>query len=167
MAGPEMKQVPDCGQPERRSATAAAGGTRIQDQNLQELGRHRSMLQPPALIRKLAARTSLSATELAILEEYLAEPRTIARNRDIITVTQEQIGEILGLTGVHISRTLRRLRHEGLVAIEGHRVEINYFAALSALGDFESTYLRHFCMSDALLAAPAASATLIHPPGAS
>jgi DNA-binding transcriptional regulator LsrR (DeoR family) len=67
----------------------------------------------------LAARTSLSAAELAILEEYLAEPRTIARNRDIITVTQEQIGEILRLTGVHISRTLRRLRHEGLVAIEG------------------------------------------------
>ena len=67
-------------------------------------------------------------------------------------LTQEQIG-VLGLTGVHISRTLRQLRDEGLVVIEGHQVEIKNFDALSALGDFERSHLKHFRMSEALLAA--------------
>jgi CRP-like cAMP-binding protein len=66
-------------------------------------------------------------------------------------LTQEQIGEILGLTGVHISRTLRQLRDEGLIDMQGHRVEIKNFEALSALADFERTYSRHFRMSEALL----------------
>jgi len=70
-------------------------------------------------------------------------------------LTQEQIGEILGLTGVHISRTLRQLRDEGLVEIEGHRVEIKDFDALSALGNFERAHLSHFRMSEALLTAEA------------
>ena len=42
-------------------------------------------LNPPALIRKLAARTPLSVAELAPLEEFLGERRTVARKRDIIT----------------------------------------------------------------------------------
>lgn len=72
-----------------------------------------------------------------------------------IPLTQEQIGEMLGLTGVHVSRTLRRLRDEGLVVIEGHRVKIKNFDALSALGDFDRAHLRHFQMSEALLPAQA------------
>lgn len=271
-----------------RSAAAVGHRNRTQDEDPDQPGVIRSELHPPALIRKLAARTSLSASELVTLEEFHSAPRTIARNRDIITegykyralftlvdgiairysalrngrrhilnvvlpgdfigfpacffdsslysvmaltdaavaaisfeqlhelfsrhprlgaaiswlfsceaamyaerlisigqrsavervahfllelltrlqviglgdecafqmpLTQEHIGEILGLTGVHISRTLRQLRNEGLVIMEDHRVEIKNFEALSALGDFEHAHLRHFRMSDALLAA--------------
>ena len=45
-----------------------------------------------------------------------------------------------------------KLRDEGLVVIEGQRVEIKNFDALSALDDFERAHLRHFRMSEALLA---------------
>jgi CRP-like cAMP-binding protein len=92
------------------------------------------------------------------LLELLARLRVIGlgdEHRFHMPLTQEQMGEMLGLTGVHISRTLRRLRDDGLVAVEGHRVEITNFEALSALGDFDGSHSRHFRMSDALLAAPA------------
>ena len=271
---------------ERRSTTSVMDRSRTQHVSLHSTGVAGSELNPPALIRKLAARTPLSVAELAPLEEFLGELRTVARKRDIITeghkysalftlvdgtairygalhsgrrhiinvvlpgdligfpasffdsalysvtaltdvavaaisferlyelfskyprigaaifwlfsceaamyaerligigqrsapervahfllellmrlriiglgdergfrmpLTQEQIGEIVGLTGVHISRTLRQLRDEGLVVIEGQRVEIKNFDALSALGDFERAHLRHFQMSEALL----------------
>jgi CRP-like cAMP-binding protein len=65
-------------------------------------------------------------------------------------LTQEQIGDILGLTGVHISRTLRQLRDDGLVIVEGQVVTIRDLNAISALADFERTYLSHLRMSEAL-----------------
>jgi CRP-like cAMP-binding protein len=65
-------------------------------------------------------------------------------------LTQEQIGDILGLTGVHVSRTFRQLRDDGLVSIGGQVLTIKDFNAISALADFERTYLSHFRMSDAL-----------------
>lgn len=39
-------------------------------------------------------------------------------------LTQEQLGDTLGLTAVHINRTLRRLRDEGLVTIAKGRFEM-------------------------------------------
>jgi CRP-like cAMP-binding protein len=66
-------------------------------------------------------------------------------------LTQELIGDILGLTGVHVSRTLRQLRADGLVIIEGQKVTIRNIEGLSALADFERTYLNHFRMGEALL----------------
>jgi CRP-like cAMP-binding protein len=66
-------------------------------------------------------------------------------------LTQEQLGDLLGLTGVHVSRTLRQLRDDGLVGVEGQQVTIKDLDKLSALADFERTYLNHFRMSEALL----------------
>jgi CRP-like cAMP-binding protein len=65
-------------------------------------------------------------------------------------LTQELIGDILGLTSVHVSRTLRQLRADGLVGIEGQQVTIRNFEGLSALADFGGSYLSHFRMSEAL-----------------
>lgn len=66
-------------------------------------------------------------------------------------LTQEQIGDILGLTGVHVSRTFRQLRDDGLVIVDGQLLTIKDLSAVSALADFERTYLSHFRMSEALL----------------
>jgi len=68
-------------------------------------------------------------------------------------LTQEQIGDILGLTGVHVSRMLRRLRDDALIAVEGQQIAVRDLKALSALADFDRTYLTHFRMSDALFPA--------------
>jgi len=69
-----------------------------------------------------------------------------------LPLTQEQIGDLLGLTGVHVSRTFRQLRDDGLVVVAGQILTIRNFSALSALADFERTYLSHFRMSEALFA---------------
>ncbi len=41
----------------------------------------------------------------------------------LLPLTQE-IADVLGLSGPHVSRMLRLLREEGLVTIEGHRLTV-------------------------------------------
>lgn len=59
-------------------------------------------------------------------------------------LTQELIGDALGLSVPHVSRTLRQLRDDGLVGIEDQRVIIKDFEALAALADFDRVYLSRF-----------------------
>jgi CRP-like cAMP-binding protein len=56
-------------------------------------------------------------------------------------LTQELIGSALGLTTVHVNRTLRSLREDKLIAIDGMCVTILDFDALSLLSDFDNSYL--------------------------
>jgi CRP/FNR family transcriptional regulator, anaerobic regulatory protein len=41
-----------------------------------------------------------------------------------LPLTQEVIGDLLGLTGVHVHRTVRAMEDEGLIARRGHRVRL-------------------------------------------
>jgi CRP-like cAMP-binding protein len=59
-------------------------------------------------------------------------------------VTQELIGDALGLSVPHVNRTLRRLRQDELVRIEEHMVILQDVEALAALADFEKSYLSLF-----------------------
>jgi len=56
-------------------------------------------------------------------------------------LTQEHIADALGLTTVHVNRTLRALREDKLIAMDGRSVTILDFEALSLLSDFENSYL--------------------------
>jgi CRP-like cAMP-binding protein len=56
-------------------------------------------------------------------------------------LTQELISDAVGLTTVHVNRTLRSLRDAGLIAIDGSNVTILDFEALSRLCGFENGYL--------------------------
>jgi CRP-like cAMP-binding protein len=56
-------------------------------------------------------------------------------------LTQELIGDALGLTTVHVNRTLRSLRADKLIEIDGKSMTILDFEALSLLSDFENSYL--------------------------
>jgi CRP-like cAMP-binding protein len=58
-----------------------------------------------------------------------------------IPLTQELIADALGLTTVHVNRTLRALREDKLIAIHGRFFTILDFEALSLLSDFENSYL--------------------------
>jgi CRP-like cAMP-binding protein len=58
-----------------------------------------------------------------------------------LPLTQELIADALGLTTVHVNRTLRALREDKLIAIEGRFLTILDFEALSLLSDFENSYL--------------------------
>jgi CRP-like cAMP-binding protein len=65
-------------------------------------------------------------------------------------LTQELIGDALGLSVPHVSRTLRQLREDDLVAVEGQRVIIKDIEALGTLADFERTYLSRFQLNELL-----------------
>jgi CRP-like cAMP-binding protein len=62
-----------------------------------------------------------------------------------IPLTQELIADALGLTAVHVNRTLRALREDKLIAMDGRCITIVDFERLSLLSDFETSYLGQFC----------------------
>ncbi|WP_425324322.1 Crp/Fnr family transcriptional regulator [Methylobacterium frigidaeris] len=55
--------------------------------------------------------------------------------------TQQDIGDALGLSNVHVNRVLRELRDNGLITLQNHKLQINDWAELSKLGGFDPTYL--------------------------
>jgi len=56
-------------------------------------------------------------------------------------LTQVELGECLGLTSVHVNRTLQELRRRGLLSLENRRVEIHDLAALKQVAEFDGLYL--------------------------
>ncbi|AWN38273.1 Crp/Fnr family transcriptional regulator [Methylobacterium radiodurans] len=50
-------------------------------------------------------------------------------------LTQDQLGNVLGLTSVHVNRVLRRLREEGLVSIRNRVVSIHDPEALERIAE--------------------------------
>jgi CRP-like cAMP-binding protein len=63
-------------------------------------------------------------------------------------LTQELIGDALGLSAVHVNRTLHSLRSDKLIALDGKRVTLRQVDALCRLSDFEDGYLGEFVRSD-------------------
>ncbi|MBA3576243.1 MAG: Crp/Fnr family transcriptional regulator [Sphingomonas sp.] len=57
-------------------------------------------------------------------------------------LTQRELSECLGLTVVHVNRTLQELRRMGFVEAENRRIRIVDKARLEALADFDPSYLQ-------------------------
>jgi CRP-like cAMP-binding protein len=55
-----------------------------------------------------------------------------------IPLTQQELGECLGLTSVHINRTLQSLRKTGLVELENRRLVIHEHGGPQAPGRIQS-----------------------------
>ena len=58
-----------------------------------------------------------------------------------IPITQAALGDALGLSTVHVNRTLQELRRKGLIATSGARVQAVNWPDLVRAGDFDATYL--------------------------
>ena len=58
-----------------------------------------------------------------------------------LPVTQETLADALGLTGVHVNRTLQALRETGLVDHKSGRLFIHDFKRLAGYADFDPAYL--------------------------
>lgn len=56
-------------------------------------------------------------------------------------LTQTDLGDALGLTPVHVNRTLQRLRADGLITLERKRLTIHEPERLMELSGFEPNYL--------------------------
>jgi CRP-like cAMP-binding protein len=58
-----------------------------------------------------------------------------------LPLTQTDLAECLGLTAVHVNRTLRGLRERGLVEFRGRRLEIVDLRGLQDIAEFDPSYL--------------------------
>ena len=65
----------------------------------------------------------------------------VEENGYMLPLTQEQLADVLGLTGVHVNRTFQTLRNDGLISLHKGRLTIIDWPALKALSDFRSGYL--------------------------
>ena len=65
----------------------------------------------------------------------------MAENGFLMPLSQEQIGDALGLSAVHVSRTFSMLRDEGLVVRDRQHVVLPDPQALARLVEFNDTYI--------------------------
>jgi len=62
-------------------------------------------------------------------------------NSCVFEITQEMLSTILGLSTVHVNRTLQELRRLELATISGGRLVVENFTGLARMGEFDSAYL--------------------------
>lgn len=58
-----------------------------------------------------------------------------------LPLTQEELGDTLGLSTVHVNRVLQQLRSDGLIVLRGKMLSIPDFAKLKAFAGFDPSYL--------------------------
>ncbi len=58
-----------------------------------------------------------------------------------LPLTQEELGDALGLTAVHINRTLQLLSRDGLIARDGRNIRFVDWDRLQDIADFSTRYL--------------------------
>ncbi|AWN38769.1 Crp/Fnr family transcriptional regulator [Methylobacterium radiodurans] len=59
-----------------------------------------------------------------------------------LPLTQVALSDTLALTSVHVNRTLREMRREGLIELRGRRLEILDAERLKGIAEFDAAYLR-------------------------
>jgi CRP-like cAMP-binding protein len=95
--------------------------------HLVNIGRRSALERTAHLLLELEARLSLDGLS--------------ADGSFEVPMTQEDLGDVLGLTTVHVNRVLRQLRTRDLIAIHQRRVEILDHDGLEELAQFAAGYL--------------------------
>ena len=67
--------------------------------------------------------------------------RNVARVRHSRGLTQEQLADLLGLTPVHINRTIKALEEKGAVKRIARRLTIGNVETLRHIAEFSDIYL--------------------------
>ena len=75
------------------------------------------------------------------LETRLAMVGLVEEGRFALPLTQPDLAEACGITGVHANRTLRALRERGLMTFRDGVAEIGDLAGLRRAADFDPRYL--------------------------
>jgi CRP-like cAMP-binding protein len=97
------------------------------------------------LVISLGARDALQR-----MAHYLCEMHSRLKAVGLVTeggefelaVTQSELGEALGLSTVHVNRTIQQLRKKKLISMSNGRVAIPDFASLAAISSFDGRYLQ-------------------------
>lgn len=112
-----------------------------------------AMLQRSAMSlarRDAQSRLAHLLCEMGMRIEYAGEGE---RTEFVLELTQTHMGDVLGLTPVHVNRTLKSLRSSGVVQIDGRIYRIADWERLAALAEFDPDYLQIEMPSQASAAA--------------
>ncbi|WP_110686843.1 Crp/Fnr family transcriptional regulator [Salinicola aestuarinus] len=103
---------------------------------------HQQALLTERLVN-LARRSARQRLAHLIYEMYVRLERTRARDGNSIRLplSQQHLGDALGLSSVHVSRTLTTFREEGLILRARQRIELPDPAALAREAEFADAYL--------------------------
>jgi CRP-like cAMP-binding protein len=88
--------------------------------------------------RDAAARTAHILCEFGLRQELAGLG---SREKFDLPMTQQELADALGLTPVHVNRTLKAMEHSDLIHRHRHRVTIADWDRLCAAGDFDPAYL--------------------------
>ena len=89
--------------------------------------------------REAKARTAHLFCEIGLRMESLGQGM---RDDFLLELTQAQLGDALGLTPVHVNRTLKALKEIGVVEVEGRIFRIPDWPRLAAIAEFDPEYLQ-------------------------
>lgn len=92
----------------------------------------------------IGRRSGLGGLAHLVCELYL-RLETVGQAKDLrfsLPLTQSVLGDMLGLSTVHINRLVAELRSRGLVSWTGGQVEILDWARLVEIAEFDPAYLR-------------------------
>jgi CRP-like cAMP-binding protein len=92
------------------------------------LGRREARVRMAHLLCEIALR--MEAADQGTRTDFLLE------------LTQAQLGDMLGLTPVHVNRTLKALKEAGAVEVEGRLYRIPDWPRLAAIAEFDDDYLQ-------------------------
>jgi CRP-like cAMP-binding protein len=79
-----------------------------------------------------------------LLLELMHRLELVGRTADatyVMPLSQPLLADALGLSAVHVNRTLRRLQADGLISIQSRRIGILDYEALKRAADFHRGYL--------------------------
>ena len=123
-----------------------------------DLAFHREALATAAIQREwtvsLGSRTGIERLAHLFCEVHarlaaigLTDAKTCA-----MPLTQNDLGDAMGQTSVHINRTLQELRGMGLITLRSRRLTIHDPAALARLAHFDAAYLHLTAETDRAVA---------------
>ena len=95
-------------------------------------------------IANIGRRSAFDRTAHLFCEVYT---RMLARGlaqdlRFELPLSQVSLAETLGMSAVHVNRTLQQLRREGLISSRGRHITVLDWDRLRHVGDFDPAYLR-------------------------
>ena len=79
-----------------------------------------------------------------ILCELLVRLRAVGLTKDYtcdLPITQNEFADALGISNVHVNRVLQQMRNDGLIELNGERLNIPDWEKLKQVGEFDATYL--------------------------
>jgi CRP-like cAMP-binding protein len=94
-------------------------------------------------VTNIGRRDALARSAHLLCETYarMAAVGLVTENSVPWPMTQVELADALGISAVHVNRTLQQLRKMGVASIERQRLTIHDWPRLKAIADFDATYL--------------------------